>query len=170
MQRLNNNEVQAAIKRAGVPKEQQEEQLAGLGWGRWKIAALKESAQEVKAQEVARLIVVKEILAKSTNFLRRIVDTCEGQGITLTYACPHYHRFLAEDHIRWVPQGHGDSRKNKKKQCSWWCAAYGGQCNWRAPNRILIIKNGPDANEAKVFKANAPPQGRCDNLLSTLSC
>ena len=32
---------------------------------------------------------------------------------------------------------------------------------------MLIIKNGPDPSEVKVFKANAPPQGRCDNLLKT---
>ena len=74
---LNNNEVQAGIKRAGPPKGQQEEQLAGLGWRRWKTTALKESVQEVKAQEVARLTVVKEILEKSTDFLRRIVDMGE---------------------------------------------------------------------------------------------
>ena len=65
---MNNNEFQAAIKIAGPPKEQQEEQLAGPGWGRRKTIALEESAQEVKTQEVARLTVVKEILAKSTDF------------------------------------------------------------------------------------------------------
>ena len=73
---LNSNEVEAAIKRAGLPNEQQEEQLACSG-RRWKIAARKESVQEVKAQEVARLIVVKEIMAKSADILRRIVDMGE---------------------------------------------------------------------------------------------
>ena len=107
---LNSNEVGAAIKRAGLPNEQQEEQLACSG-RRWKIAARKESVQEVKAQEVARLIVVKEIMAKSTDFLRRIVDMGEGQGITLTSVCPHCHRFPAEDYIWWVTQGHRDSSK-----------------------------------------------------------
>ena len=62
---LNNNEVEAAMKRAGLPMEQQEEQWARFGWRRWKIAARKESVQEVKAKEVARLVVVKEILATS---------------------------------------------------------------------------------------------------------
>ena len=73
---LNSNEVGAAIKRAGLPNEQQEEQWAGSG-RRWKIASRKESVQEVKAQEVARLIVVKEIMAKSADILRRIVDMGE---------------------------------------------------------------------------------------------
>ena len=139
--------VQATIKRASLPKEQQEEQWAGSGWGQWKITAFNESVQEVKAQEVARLVVVTEILAKSTDFLRRIMDMGEGQGITLTCVCPRFHRFPAEDYIWWVTEEHGDSgKKMKKKQCSWWCAACGGQYNWRTPN----LKNGSDPSEAKV--------------------
>ena len=44
----------------------------------------RESVQEERAQDVARVIVVKEVLAKSAEFLRGIVDMGEGLGITLT--------------------------------------------------------------------------------------
>ena len=110
----------------------------------------------MKAQEAARLIVVKEILAKSTDFLRRIMDMGEGQGITLTCVCPHCHRFPAEDYIWWVTQVHDDSGKNKKKQC---CVACGGQHYWRPPNCMLITKNGSGPSEAMVIKASAPQGG-----------
>ena len=47
----------------------------------------------------------------------------------------------------------------KKKHCNWWCAACGGQYEWRAPNRILVVQIGVNANETKVFKAHAAPLG-----------
>ena len=60
---------------------------------------------------------------------------------------------------------HGDGNNRKKKHCSWWCAASGGQYDWRAPNRILVVQLGANANEAQVFRAHAAPQGLCDNLI-----
>ena len=36
------------------------------------------------------------------------------------------------------------------------------------PNRVLIIQNGDDRREAKVFRAHAAPQGVCDNLINAL--
>ena len=39
--------------------------------------------------------------------------------------------------------------KNKmRKQCKWWCAACGGQYNWRDPNRVLVTPDS--ANLASV--------------------
>ena len=38
----------------------------------------------------------------------------------------------------------------------------------RAPNRILVVQIGVNANEAKVFKAHATPLVLCDNLINAL--
>ena len=35
---------------------------------------------------------------------------------------------------------------------------------WRAPNRILVVRLGTDATEAKLFRAHAAPQGLCEIL------
>ena len=59
-------------------------------------------------------------------------------------------------------------RQQQKKRCSWWCAVRGGKYEWRAPNRILVVQLGGNANEAKVFKAHAAPLGQCDNLINAL--
>ena len=40
-------------------------------------------------------------------------------------------------------------------QCNWWCAACGGQYEWRAPNRILDTQDSVDPREARVFRAHA---------------
>ena len=61
-------------------------------------------------------------------------------------------------------QAHGDGNNRKKKQCIWWCAACGGQYEWRAPNRILVV--GANASEATVFRAHAALQKLCDNLIN----
>ena len=67
-----------------------------------------------------------------------------------------------------VSSGHGDGNNRKKKHCDWWCAACGGQYEWRAPNRILVVQLGVNANEAKVFKADAAPLGLWENLINAL--
>ena len=36
-----------------------------------------------------------------------------------------------------------------------------GKYEWRAPKRILVVQLGINANEAKVFKVHAAPQGLC---------
>ena len=65
--------------------------------------------------------------------------------------------------------GHGDSsKKNKKKQSNWWCAAFGGQYDWRNPNRVLVMQHSTDRSEAKVFRVHAPPTGVCENLICSL--
>ena len=45
---------------------------------------------------------------------------------------------------------------------------FGGQYEWRALNRILVVQLGVNANEAKVFKAHAALLGLCDNLINAL--
>ena len=59
----------------------------------------------------------------------------------------------------WVSTRHG------KKQ---WCAAFGGQYNWKHPNRVLLTQNSAYPSEAKVFWARAPPQGACESLVCAL--
>ena len=44
----------------------------------------------------------------------------------------------------------------------------GGKYEWRAPNRILVVQLGVDANEAKVFTAHAASQGLCEHLINAL--
>ena len=61
-----------------------------------------------------------------------------------------------------------DGNSRKKKQCKWWCATCGGQYEWRAPNRILVVQLGVNANEAKVFKAHAALLRLCGNLINAL--
>ena len=67
-----------------------------------------------------------------------------------------------------VSTGHGDGSNGKKKHCNWWCAACGGQHEWRAPNRILVVQFGVNANAAKVFEEHAAPLGLCDNMINAL--
>ena len=107
--------------------------------------------------------IVQDIQRKSTDFLRRVIVPIESQGgVTLSYVCPHCHCLPLEDEIWWVTSGHG------KKQCNWCCAACGGQHNWKAPNRTLVIQDGTDRQCAKVFRAHAAPQDVRDNLINAL--
>ena len=53
-------------------------------------------------------------------------------------------------------------------QCNWWCAACGGQCDWRNPNRILVMQDSTDRREATVFGVHAAPDGVCENLVNAL--
>ena len=41
----------------------------------------------------------------------------------------------------WVSSEHGDGKKKKTRQCNWWCAACGGQHDWRVPNRVSVIQD-----------------------------
>ena len=123
----------------------------------------------VASEDIGRLSIARDILQKSFDFLRRIIAPIVGMGgATLSYVCPHCNRFSVEDYIWWLSTGHGDGSNRKKKHCSWWCAVCGGQYERRAPNRILVVQLGTNANEAKVFKAHAAAQGLCDNLMNAL--
>ena len=55
--------------------------------------------------------------------------------------------------------------KRGKKQCNWWCAACGGQYNWRNPNRVLVIQDSKDPQRGEGVSGHAPPQGACENLV-----
>ena len=130
----------------------------------WSVERIRDACEKVDAWALCR-----KYLRKSTDFLRRVIAPVGGMGgVTLSYNCPHCHRFPLEDYIWWVSMGHGDSKNRKKKHCSWWCAVCGGKYECRAPNRILIFQLGSSANEAKVFRAHVAPQGLCEKLINAL--
>ena len=78
----------------------------------------------------------------------------------MSFLCPNCNSFPLEDSIWWVSAG--------KKHSSCWCAICGGQYDWRALNKLLVVQTGDSASQAKVFKAHAVPQGLCENLINAL--
>ena len=127
----------------------------------WTSEKLRECYSEVAQEDEQRKSIVQLILQKSTHFLRRIFVPVEGQGgVTVSYVCPHCHRFSSR---------HGDGKKKRKtNQCNWWSAACGNQYDWRIPNGDLVILDSKDRSEAKVFRAHAPRNGVCENLVCAL--
>ena len=47
----------------------------------------------------------------------------------------------------------GSRRGSGNEQCNLWCAACGGQYNWKKPNRVLVTLNIAGPSEAAVFWA-----------------
>ena len=79
-----------------------------------------------------------------------------------------------EDNI-WFSTKHGDSSNKGEQLCSWWCAACGGQYNWKDPKGVLVVQDSVNPSEAKVFRAHAStaghvanPQTGADNLMETI--
>ena len=127
----------------------------------WAFERIREAFEKVAKDEAGILNIVQGIVLQSTDFLQRIIAPAGGQGgVTMSYLCPNCNSFLPEDHVWWVSAG--------KKHCSWWCAICGEICDWRAPNRLLVVQTGDSASQAKVFKAHAVPQGVCENLINAL--
>ena len=92
----------------------------------WTFERIRETYEKVAADEIGGLEIVKEMLRKSTDFLRRIIAPVDGMGgVTLSFVCPRCNCFTLEDYIWWVSSGHGDRSNRKKKHCNWWCAACG---------------------------------------------
>ena len=72
---------------------------------------IREPYEKVVKEEAGRLDIVLEILRKSTDSLRRIMEPVGGSGgVTLSYICPTLQQFFLEDYIWWVSTG--------KKRCS----------------------------------------------------
>ena len=107
-------------------------------------------------EDIGQLSIAQQILRKSTDFLETDHRASRRNGRSHFFV--RLHAFL-DDHLWWVSTGHGDGNNIKKKHCNWWCAACGGQYEWRAPKRILV---------AKVCKTHAAPLGLCDNLVNAL--
>ena len=58
--------------------------------------------------------------------------------------------------------------QGKKKHTTWSCAICGEKYDWKQPNMLLVVQTGDSMDQAKVFKANAVPQGLCENLINAL--
>ena len=70
----------------------------------WACAKLRDCYSEVEQEDEDRKSAAKLILQQGTDFSRLIVVPVEGQGgVTLSYVCPHCHRYAHEDCIWWVP-------------------------------------------------------------------
>ena len=124
----------------------------------WPSAQVRECHYEVEQEDEGRQSIVQDILRKSMDSLRRIiVPVDEMGGVTLSYVCPHCHRYRLEDYIWRISSGRG------QKQCNWRCAPCGGH-----PNRVLATPDSMKCQEAKVFRAHTLPQGVCDNLINAL--
>ena len=118
----------------------------------------------VRQEDDVRKCIVRQILFKSTDFLRWIIVPVRRQGgVTLSYVCLHCHRYPLGAYIWWVSAKHG-KKQSKKKQCNWWCAACGGQNDWRNQNRVFGSYR-TDSSEEKVSRVHAPPNGVCENLI-----
>ena len=106
---------------------------------------IREAHEKVAKDEIGRLGIVQEILKKSTDFFAAGHRASRWNGRCHLVVClPALKQFsfggLQSAGID------GDTEANYE---------------WRAPNRILVVQLGTDANEAKVFSA----QGLCENAL-----
>ena len=95
---------------------------------------------------------MQDILRKSKDFLKRFnAPVGEVGGVALSYVCLYCRCLPLEDYSWWVSSRHVDGDNRKRKQCNWLCAAYGGQCDWRAPNSALVIQDTEDLRESEKF-------------------
>ena len=77
----------------------------------------------------------------------------------MSYLCSHCNSFPLGDYVLMVTAG---------KTTKWWCAICGEKCDWRQPNRLLVVQTVESVEHAKVFKAHSIPQGLCENLINAL--
>ena len=128
----------------------------------WAFDRIEEAFEQVVQDEARKMDIVQEIVIRSTDYLRRIIAPVREQGgVTMSYLCRHCNSFPLEDYIRWVSG-------EEKKHTIWWCAICGEKCDWKQPNRLLVVQSGDSIDQAKVFKAHAVPQGLCANLINAL--
>ena len=69
----------------------------------WVLGTISEAYEKVVKEEAGSLSIVREILRKSTDFLRRIIASFGGRRrVILSNICPHCSSFLLEDFFCWV--------------------------------------------------------------------
>ena len=124
----------------------------------WAPGTIREAYEKVVKEEAGRLGVVRAILRKSTDFLRRIIAPVEWEESLCRTSARTATVFSVGLHLV----------STAKKRCSWWCAICGERYEWRAPDRILAVQLGANEDEAKVFRAHAVAQGLCENLIDAL--
>ena len=63
---------------------------------------LKGSYHLARREDDQRRSLVQQVWQKRIDFPRRIIVPVEGQGVTLSYVCPHCHRYPREDYLHLV--------------------------------------------------------------------
>ena len=64
----------------------------------WMMSKLKESCYQPRQEDDQRKSIVQQVLARSTDLLRRIIAPVKGHGgVILSHFCPHCHRILIEN-------------------------------------------------------------------------
>ena len=136
----------------------------------WTLERIREAYEKVAKDEIGRLGIAHEILTKKHGLLAE--DHCASRWRWEESLCRMSASTATVSLWRTTFGGYRRDTETattwKKKHCSWWCAVCGGKYEWRAPNRILVVQLGTNANEAKVFKSHAAPQGLCENLINAL--
>ena len=100
----------------------------------WALYRIKEAFDLVAKDEVEKMSIAQEIMLKSTDHLRRIIAPVGGQGgVTMSCLCPECNNFPLEG-LRSV----GLWGKSTK----WWCAICEEKCDWKRPNRLLVVQTG----------------------------
>ena len=75
------------------------EELALLqGSKNMQLPGMVRKAIQARQEDDQRKSVAQQVLQKSTDLLRRIFAPVQGHGVTLSYVCPHCHRFPPEDY------------------------------------------------------------------------
>ena len=114
----------------------------------WAFDRIKEAFELVAQDEAEKMSIVQEIMLRSTDNLRRIIEPVGGQGVvTMSWLCPHCHPL--EEYVWWISGG---------KSTKWWCAVRGENYDWKQPNRLFVVQTD-DIIE---------PQGLCANLINAL--
>ena len=94
----------------------------------WAFDRIEEAFELVAQDEAEKMSIVKEIMLRSTEHLRRIIAPVGGQGgVTISYMCPHCNSFCLEDCVWWVSGG---------KSTKWWSAICAEKYDWKQPNRL----------------------------------
>ena len=106
------------------------------------------------------MIIVQEIMLKSTDHLRRIIAPVGGQGgVTMSYLCPNCNSFPLEDYVWWV---------SGRKTTKWWCAICGEKYDWRQPNRLWSCNQVKELSRRKSSKHMRYLRACAQNLINAL--
>ena len=66
----------------------------------WAFDRIEEAFELVAQDEAEKMSIVKEIMLRSTEYLRRIIAPVGGQGgVTMSYLCPHCNSLPLEDYV-----------------------------------------------------------------------
>ena len=113
----------------------------------WMMTKLKESYHQARQEDDQWKSIVPQILRKSTDFLRRIISRRVGERVALTYVCLRCHRFPMGGYIWWV---------SMKREVQLGVRRAAARKLGRPRTVSLVLQDGADRREAKVFRALRP--------------